>query len=266
MIVVDTHCHALPYWFEPIESLLDQMNRHGVAKAVLIQVSGMYDNSYLIECMRRFPGRFAVVVLVDTDQPDAPEDLDRWVKEGAQGIRLWADVRSPGPDPLAIWRKASDLGVPVSCPGSTDQFASAEFEDIVKELPNLNIIIEHLGHLGQDTIGTTPPMTKFRKVLGLARYGNTFMKVPGLGEICPRPMPFRHPNPFESIPPVIEMAVDAFGPSRLMWGSDYPPVSSREGYGNALRYPLENVAFRSDEDKEWVFGKTALTLWNFDVE
>ena len=32
MVVVDTHCHASPYWFEPIEVLLDEMNRNGVDK------------------------------------------------------------------------------------------------------------------------------------------------------------------------------------------------------------------------------------------
>ena len=36
MVVVDTRCHALPYWFEPIEILLDEMTRNGVDKAALI--------------------------------------------------------------------------------------------------------------------------------------------------------------------------------------------------------------------------------------
>ena len=60
MAIVDTHCHASPYWYAPVESLLDEMNRSRVDKAVLIQIGGMYDNSYLIECIRRFPGRFSV--------------------------------------------------------------------------------------------------------------------------------------------------------------------------------------------------------------
>ena len=69
--------------------------------------------------------------------------------------------------------------------------------------------------------------------------------------------------PFLDIPPVIEMAIDAFGAQRLMWGSDFPPSASREGYGNALRLPMEHVRFKSEEDKKWVFGETAATLWRF---
>ena len=41
-----------------------------------------------MECVRRFPGRFSAVVIVDTDQPEAPQTLERLVHEGAEGIRL----------------------------------------------------------------------------------------------------------------------------------------------------------------------------------
>jgi len=49
------------------------------------------------------------------------------------------------------------------------------------------------------------------------------IKLPGFGEFCELPCPF------EAVPPLAEMALEAFGPQRVMWGSDYPPVSSREG-------------------------------------
>ncbi len=90
------------------------------------------------------------------------------------------------------------------------------------------------------------------------------MKVVGLGELCPRPMPFRQPFPFENVPPLTEMAIEAFGPQRLMWGSNFPPVAGRgEGYRNALRWPMEHVRFHREEDKEWIFGNTAATLFKF---
>ncbi len=263
MVIVDTHTHASPYWFEPIEVLLHEMTRNDVDHAVLIQIRTFYDNSYLIECVRRFPGRFSAVVVLDTDRADAPEALESLVNEGAEGIRLNPTDRSPGSDSLAIWRKAAELGVPVSAVGTMDDYGTPGFEEIIKEFSSLNIVIEHLGSGGLDP---TPPYNKYRKVLGLARYSNTFMKVPGLGELCPRPMPFRQPFPFKDIPPLIEMAIDAFGPSRLMWGSDFTPVAAREGYRHTLRFPMEHVSFRSEDDKDWVFGKTALTLWKFGQE
>ena len=75
----------------------------------------------------------------------------------------------------------------------------------------------------------------------LARFPNAYVKIHGLGEFSQRAMPPTEPFPFvEPIAPLIEMAYEAFGASRMMWGSDYPPVSMREGYGNAL--PLHDGA------------------------
>jgi L-fuconolactonase len=260
MLIVDTHCHALPHWFEPVEVLLHQMNANGVEKATLVQVRGQFDNRYLMECVRRFPGRFSAVAIVDTERPDAPQTLEGWVREGAEGVRLAPTTRSPGNDPLAIWRKAAELGIPVSSLGNPQGFTSAQFEEVVKELPTLPIIIEHLGGIGRDEAA---PYPTFRKILALARYPNTHIKVHGLGEICARPIPFPQPMRFPTVPPLMQMAYDAFGASRIMWGSDFPPVAGREGYRNALQWTMEHIPFRSDGDKEWIFGKTALSLFKF---
>jgi L-fuconolactonase len=260
MLIVDTHCHALPHWFEPVEVLLHQMHANGVEKATLVQVRGQFDNRYLMECVRRFPGRFSAVAIVDTERPDAPQTLEGWVREGAEGVRLAPTTRSPGNDPLAIWRKAAELGIPVSSLGNPQGFTSAQFEEVVKELPTLPIIIEHLGGIGRDEAA---PYPTFRKILALARYPNTSIKVHGLGEICARPIPFPQPMRFPTVPPLMQMAYDAFGASRIMWGSDFPPVAGREGYRNALQWTMEHIPFRSDGDKEWIFGKTALSLFKF---
>ena len=265
MVIVDTHCHATPYWYEPVEILVKQMELNGVDRAVLIQIIGWFDNTYPLECMRQYPGRFSVVTCVDTDQSDAPDKLEEWTKQGAEGIRLRPITRSPGSDPLAIWRKASDLGVPVSCVGTLSQYADPEFEGIIKELPGLKIIIEHLagvgGMFGEQVAG--PPYDAYRRVLELSRYPNTYMKVPGLGEISKRAMPVRTPFPFEDAPPLIEMAIEAFGGDRLMWGSDFPPSAGREGYANTLKLPRENVTFPSQEAKDMIFGGTAASIWKF---
>ena len=61
-MIVDTHAHASPCWFEPIEVLLFQMNSNGVDKTTLVAMDGQLDekyNRYLVECARRFPGRFS---------------------------------------------------------------------------------------------------------------------------------------------------------------------------------------------------------------
>ena len=267
MLIIDTHTHASPYWMEPVELLLHQMDANEVDKALLVQFMGAFDNSYIIECLSRYPGRFSVVALVDTASADAPDRLEEWVNEGAEGVRLTPPTRSPGDDPLAIWKKAEELDVPVSLIGTLEDFASPQFENIVRDMPGLKLVLEHLGgvgaYFGPGRADKEIPYDTYRKVLGLARYPNAYMKIPGFGEFCPRPIPLVQPNPFPETPSLIEMALEAFGANRLMWGSDFPPSAYREGYRNALRLPMENVQFVSEEDKEWVFGKTATALWKF---
>jgi len=82
---------------------MDQMYRHGVDKAVLVQINGWFDNSYPIECMRRFPGRFSVGVVVDTDQRDAPGQLEAWVEQGAK-------ASASGPQPGRREKTLSPFG------------------------------------------------------------------------------------------------------------------------------------------------------------
>jgi len=280
MVIVDTHVHTSPYWFEPIESLLCQMNSNRVDKAILAQHFfywnmvdkktatlgknfGQEDNRYIIECSRRFPGRFSPVVQVNEEHVDAPKILKQWVKEGAEGLRLHATSRSPGKDPLAIWRASAELGLPVKCAGNFKQFASTEFNNIVKAFPEMPIIIEHLGlgRMGRDKF---PTDATYPKLLSLANFPNTYIQIGGLSEFCRKPFPFRPPHPFDPVPPFIKMAYDAFGPSRMIWGSNFPGCSQEEGYGNTLRYVEEYLStFCNEQEREWIWGKTALSLFKF---
>ena len=263
MLTIDTHCHASPFWFEPIEVLLFQMNRNAVDKAALIQHRGQYDNRYLLECAARFPGRFAVVAMVDTTRPDAPDTLARWAAEGVVGVRLAPMERSPGSDPLAIWRKASELGLVVSSLGAHEEYASDEFRKVVQELPDLTIIIEHLGYVGT---GAQSPYVPYRKILSLSQHSNTYMKVPGFGEIMARPMPARSPTfDLSTVPPFIDMAFEAFGADRLMIGSDFPLSAAREGYANVFSHLREYLSRRSVAEQGAIFGKTAASLFKLEA-
>jgi L-fuconolactonase len=261
MVVVDTHCHASLDWYEPIETLLYEMDSNGVDHAVLVQINGQFDNAYQFECVRRYPGRFANVVLVDTDRPDAPQQLEQLAERGASGVRLRPTTRSPGDDPLAIWRTADQLGLTVSCGGDGAGFASAEFAETIQALPALRVVIEHLGSVSRRDLDDVQQARR-RAVFGLARFPNTCIKVTGLGEFSERAMPVPGGFPFvQPIPPLLEEAYAAFGPSRMMWGSDFPPVAGREGYRLALNLTRDQFAAKSEADREQIFGQTALAVF-----
>jgi L-fuconolactonase len=257
MRIVDTHSHVSPYWYEPVESLLFQMDRNGVEQALLVQYMGQYDNAYQADCVRRYPDRLASVVLVDAQSPDALDELERLTHQGARGVRFRPDTRSPGEDPFALWRKADELGLAVSCGGTGAAFASSAFASLVAAFPDLSIVLEHLGSVNHPE-GEMAPYEIRNKVFALSRFANVYIKIHGLGEFCTRTTPVRQPFPFETpIPPLLDLAYQAFGPERMMWGSDYPPVSGREGYGNALRWTMEQFEDKTERDREYLFGGAA---------
>jgi L-fuconolactonase len=260
--IVDSHCHVSDCWYEPVEVLLQQMDANEVEQAILIQMMGQYDNSYQAACARRYPDRLASVVIVDTNRSDAVEQLEREKERGAAGVRLGPTVRSPGDDPLAIWRAAERLGLSVSSGGAARDFADPRFAELVESVPKLKIVIEHLGGANRPEDDLTNGLR--RRVFALARYPNTYVKIHGLGEFCRRAMPVPPGGfPFEQpIPPTLEMAYDAFGASRMMWGSDYPPVSSREGYRLALRLPMAALEEKTDDERSLIFGQVALTVFH----
>lgn len=257
-MIVDSQCHVAPLWYEPIETLLHQMDRYGVDQAVLVQMLGQYDNRYQEACVRAHPDRLLSVVGIDPTQPDAVNQLHRLADNGAHGVRLRPNAVSPGDDAFAIWRAAQARGLAVSCVGNGAGFATPAFAELIEHFAGLTFVLEHLGATSRPDADEREAALR-RQVFELARYPNVFLKLPGLGEVVPRTMPLPGDgSPFEcGRPHVLDDAFKVFGPQRLMWGSDFPVVASREGYGNALRLTREAFRDESAESLEWMFGGTA---------
>lgn len=253
MIIVDTHCHTGVDKYEPVESLLFHMEQSGVEKAVLIQHQGTTDNSYHVDCLRNHPHRFKSAMIVE--DTDTGSGIWQWADQGISGIRLDADSRAKTSDPLAHWRAAAELHLVVSAPAGPEALGSAEFQEVLQLFPELHIVIEHLGGFG---FGKGSPAQERETLHALAQHSNLTIKLPGFGEFCDLPYPF------QEVPESVRNVLAAFGPDRVMWGSDFPPVSCREGYHHSLEFPLEYLSDLSEQDREWVFGGTALKVWGFD--
>src|SRR4051812_16298361 len=81
------------------EALLRLMAENGIAETVIIQVIHYrYDNSYLADVLRNYPGKFVGVCRVDPLDPAAPDHLSQLTEQGFQGVRL-----SPAGDATGDW-------------------------------------------------------------------------------------------------------------------------------------------------------------------
>lgn len=250
MVVVDTHVHVGLRNYVSVEELLGRMDEIRIGKAVLVQYRaglprpGNTDNNYISTCVNRYPSRLVAVCIVDHRREVALETLEYWATEhGVQGIRLDGTDTSPR-EKLAIWKKAAELGINVSVSGNISTLAG-----IARKLPNLNLLVEHTGM----------PKTNGDIILKLAEYDNVSVKFTtgGLHSISSEPYPYKDAQPF------FKRIHEAFGPDRIMWGSDYPPVESREGYAESLGFITKEVGWLSDNDRQWILGRTAMRVWRF---
>jgi predicted TIM-barrel fold metal-dependent hydrolase len=67
--------------------------------------------------------------------------------------------------------------------------------------------------------------------------------------------------PHDDLAPVIQRVYDAFGPSRLMWGSDCPFQTMAESYEDSIALVRDRLAFLGPTDREWLLRRTAETVF-----
>ena len=273
-MIIDTHLHVWTDDYDQYpfaegrkateaataEMLIETMDEAGVDRAVIVQpIHYLYDNRYVADCLKRFPGKFAAIGLVDRKAPDAPEQLERLVREdGFGGLRIhlskpddpaeWA-----APDQHPIWEKAAELGACFISHGPASLLPA--IEPIIARFPQVKISLDHNGGAPPNEEDTDRPLLNI--VVGLARYPNVHIKLSPQSHRSE--MDFPHPDTFD----LYHRLYDTYGPQRLMWGTNYPGVMRSMGYGPALELFRDHLDFLNDEDREWIFHRTAESVWSF---
>lgn len=239
-----------------IQRAAAELATHGVARAVLVQpVFRGEDNSYVAACARAEPERFAAVCVVDPRIAGCEGRLERWVAQRCRGLRLRprlpdeaAIFGSPAADPL--WRATERLGVVVSLLANCEHAATVDV--LAARHPGVSIVIDHLGHpdpaKGVGDAG-------FRQLLALARHPRVFIKISGFYHFS------REPFPYADCHDLVRACYDAFGPERLVWGSDYPHVLRACGYEAALQLLDIALPSWSSPERDLVMSANAARLY-----
>ena len=101
------------------EMLLEAMRANGVERTVLVQYIGYrWDNRYVADTMRKYPGVFHGVARVNPLDPGAPDHASLLAREGFRGIRLSPAAGTEGDwirgglmPPL--WKRTESLKIPM---------------------------------------------------------------------------------------------------------------------------------------------------------
>ena len=231
---------------------------------MLVQMLGSTDSSQMIAARRAHPDRLRFIAAIDPAAPDALCALDAAVAAGAVGLRIRSTWRSAGADPLILWRAIASAGLCVSMVGPTSSFIDGSLTEIAAACPDLRIVLEHLGGLARPDVGGRDSLLPL--VCAMAVHPNIALKVPGLGQVAPKMPDLDKATPpldLAAVPHLFGALIAAFGANRLMWGSDFPPVSAREGYANALNWTRALFEHHWPETVSDIFGGNAIRTFGW---
>jgi L-fuconolactonase len=127
---------------------------------------------------------------------------------------------------------------------------------VAESCPDLKLVIDHLAK---------PPIARneihewSRAFKPLARYPNIYCKLSGL--VTEANWNSWH---VDDLRPYVDCALEAFGPERMMFGSDYPVCLLAASYDRVLDGFLEILKDLSDADREKIFASNAAKFYRLD--
>jgi L-fuconolactonase len=280
--VVDTHHHVWdlsvrdPAWLHEEQSWADEdslarLRRSftmadlepeaaaaGVDATVVVQTEiDPAETPELLTLADTHPLVAAVVGWVDLMEPGAGEALAA-LRELPGGKHL-AGIRHPVlAEPDDAWLRRPEV-----LTGLTEVAAAGLVYDVVclqrqlpgaltaaEALPGLTVVLDHVGNPEDEPPGNGPWTTMMRS---LAALPNTVCKLSGILSV-----PLAGPG---QVDPMIreyyEVVLDAFGPDRLMFGSDWPVCTLSSSYPAVVEAAQVLTAGLSPEEQAAIFGGTA---------
>jgi predicted TIM-barrel fold metal-dependent hydrolase len=240
-----------------VEQLIVEQDRAGVRKAALVQASTCYghDNSYVADAVAAHPDRFTGVFSCDVLAPDARDTMAYWMSRGLTGLRLFTTGSTmPGqagwlddPRSFPAWRKAEESQLPVCLQMTAEGIP--QLEHVLQRFPALCVVLDHLARPAQ---ADGPPYAAANSLWALARFPGVYVKVTERNFVGAKSGKATPETFFGRL-------VSEFGASRIAWGSNFP--ASERSLPELVALAQDTLAFLAESDREWIFSRTAETLY-----
>ena len=211
---------AIARAFEP-EDLAPCLGSAGVTKTVLVQSAARDDDTdYMFELAGDVAWVGAIIAWCSlADEARARARLDELLtRPKLRGIRHLIHLE---PDPHWILQPAVAAALSMLEEASLILELPAVFPDhlgdvaeLARRHPGLTLVVDHLGKPPL----ATPQMGRWEELLcSAAEQPNVYAKISGLNTMAPT-----ETWSAADLEPAVRVAVDAFGPARLVIGSDWP--------------------------------------------
>ncbi len=281
--VVDVQVHAnqiVPRWqdvpfAEAVDGAIAAMDAVGVDAVLIAEYCGFdaaghllpghlapgdvwrYDHPFADEAVARHPERFAYVGRVEPDDPQVEQVIaDLAAAPGCRALRF-----APEGAAAAVARGAYDAVFDAAAAHRLPLFfrISEGPETLRPHLakhPDLVVALDHTGVQFPAADDHSDRTARVQRVIDMADCPNLMIKWCHVERLAVERYPFG------DVVPHLRRVVDAFGPERIMWGSDYtesrdPARSPRTCNWAEALYGIRACTALSAEEKELILGRTA---------
>jgi len=201
------------------------------------------------------PARFTGVYSIDVLAPDAVKTFDYWLGRGCSGMRLFTTGSTlpnqatffADPKSYPFWEHAAAKNIPVCM--QMKQEGIPLLRQIMDKFPKVTILLDHLS---RTPFEDGPPYAGAADFLALAKYKQVYLKITPIN-VTPKTWGKGTPETF------FGKVIDAFGAERIGWGSNFP--NSIGTMKEILTAAQKAFSFAKSSDQDWIFGKTALSIY-----
>jgi L-fuconolactonase len=244
--IVETHIHVYQVtrpggvpWPKPGNQVLyrdvlpaeyrELARKQGVTAAGIMEASPLFeDNLKVAALIEKDPFFTFYVAQLEIGAPDFAAKLARLVKSPkCAGIRgfLWSPKLTLDARQIADLHELARQGMTLDLISRGTLNPKDQVAALAQAVPELRIIIDHLGGAKGEKVDPAWEAG----VRKLASHRNVFMKVSSLFDMFnPRSTEdqgWTSPEPLAAYKPHLDVLMDAFGPDRLIFGSNWPVVN-----------------------------------------
>ena len=233
MAITDAYAHCGLRKYRPIADLDAVMDRHGVARTVIAEHLGEYDNSYIQGIVQARPQRFAAAFMVDLASPRATDDVTRWKETGAfRGIRFPSEsILTHGP----LWQWAAQLKLHIIVSAPFPKPVTDALSAFAAHNPKTQLVLTHLG---------TPELANRR---------NIHVQISGMHKASKLP--------YTDLVPQIQELRRRYGWARLLYGSNFPVMETEEIYAAEIDLLRSGRLGIAEKEIPEVMNGNAARLW-----
>lgn len=224
MMRFDAHIHLFEHGFSGVREsgaeLADYTRlraKHGIGRALVVGYEGepqfAGNNDYILSLAEEHEW-IVPLCFIEPARVTVREVQDA-VSRGARGFSLYlgADPSAAGRVPRAVWEALASLRAPLSV--NATPAALEGLGPVAAALGKAPLLISHLGLPGPVALEATRA-ARTDALARLAEHANVLVKLSALYAIAPA---YPHVDAADDVRAV----VDAFGPERIVWGSDFSP-------------------------------------------